>query len=290
MAEATDQVEYLEREGGRIAYEVAGSGPLIVLAPGLADLRSTYRFLAPLLVDAGFRVARCDLRGLGLSSVGWPTYTHADVAGDLLALVDHLGAPAILVGQSFSGGAVTIAASREPEKVRAAVEIAPFTRPPKYSLGAFLTNAHQYRRGALLLARYSASGGVPLWLKYLDVAYPGRKPADWTDYLTGVESNLKEPGRADAAQKMVASKEAHATLKTAAAALPDLRVPLQVIVGELDSDFPDPRAEAMGIASTVTSGLAEVAVIAGAGHYPHAQYPQQTAEVMLAFVRRREHG
>ena len=80
----------------------------------MADTRSTYRFLAPLIADAGYRVASVDLRGHGESSIGWSSYSHADTAGDLIAVVRKLGGPAVIVGQSFSGGAVTIAAADEP--------------------------------------------------------------------------------------------------------------------------------------------------------------------------------
>ena len=47
--EAADEVTYLQVPGGRIAYEVTGQGPLIVLAHGIGDVRQSYRFLAPLL-------------------------------------------------------------------------------------------------------------------------------------------------------------------------------------------------------------------------------------------------
>ena len=47
---------YLDRGEGRIAYDVQGSGPLVVCAPGMGDLRSVYRFFAPALVAAGYRV------------------------------------------------------------------------------------------------------------------------------------------------------------------------------------------------------------------------------------------
>ena len=57
-------------EGGRIAFDVAGEGPLIVLAHGIGDHRQAYRFLAPALVAAGFRVAAMDMRGHGESSTG----------------------------------------------------------------------------------------------------------------------------------------------------------------------------------------------------------------------------
>ena len=62
--------EFLEVAGGRIAYDVTGEGPLVVLSHGIGDRRQAYRFLAPRLAQAGNRVARADLRGHGESSIG----------------------------------------------------------------------------------------------------------------------------------------------------------------------------------------------------------------------------
>ena len=105
--------EFLEVAGGRIAYDVTGEGPLVVLSHGIGDRRQAYRFLAPRLAQAGYRVASADLRGHGESSMGWKSVTgtddaitHPDIAGDLLALIRHLGGPAVIVGHSISGGAV----------------------------------------------------------------------------------------------------------------------------------------------------------------------------------------
>ena len=39
--------EFAEIEGGRIAYDVTGQGPLVVLSHGVGDRRQAYRFLAP---------------------------------------------------------------------------------------------------------------------------------------------------------------------------------------------------------------------------------------------------
>ncbi len=41
--------EYLSVPGGNIAFEEHGTGPLVLLIPGMGDLRSIYRFLAPAL-------------------------------------------------------------------------------------------------------------------------------------------------------------------------------------------------------------------------------------------------
>jgi dienelactone hydrolase len=53
---------FLTRPEGKIGYDIAGTGPLIVLVPGMGDLRGTYRFLAPSLRSNGYRVACTELR------------------------------------------------------------------------------------------------------------------------------------------------------------------------------------------------------------------------------------
>jgi pimeloyl-ACP methyl ester carboxylesterase len=284
LDDQTGCTEYVDVAGGRIAYEVVGHGPLVVLSPGMADIRSTYRFLAPLIANAGYRVASVDLRGHGESSVDWGSYSHADTAGDLIEVIRKLGGRAVIVGQSFSGGAATIAAVTNADLVSAIVEIDPFTRPPKISVAALLRNTHNYRRGALLLGQFVFTGSVEAWSKYLDVAYPGRKPADWDTWLAALQANLREPGRMKAAQAMANLKPSKATLKDAAAQLANVRCPALVIMGRDDSDFPDPEAEAAAIVGLLPTGLGRYAMIDNAGHYPHAQYPQQVTDALLPFL------
>ena len=85
--------EFVDVPGGRIAYDVTGSGPLMVLSHGIGVRRQDYRFLAPMPAQAGYRVATADLRGHGESSMGWASITRTDIAGDLAALIAHLGGP-----------------------------------------------------------------------------------------------------------------------------------------------------------------------------------------------------
>ncbi len=284
MERRVGTTEYVEFAGGLIAFDVIGHGPLVVLSPGMADTRATYRFLAPLIADAGYRVASVDLRGHGESSTGWRSYSHADTARDLAEVIGKLGGPAVIVGQSFSGGAATIAAATYPELVRAVVEIDPFTRPPQISLGALLRNDHNYGRGALLLGQFVYMGNLDAWVRYLGVAYPGRKPADWDAWLSKLQATLREPGRIDAARKMASSKPAQATLKDAAARLGQVRRPTLIIMGREDSDFPDPEAEAGAIVDLLPKGMARYVMIDKAGHYPHAQYPDEVAAALISFL------
>ena len=72
---------------------LTGDGPLVVLSPGIGDLRQSYRFLTPLLVKGGYRVTAADMRGHGASTMGWQSISRSGVAGDLLALIRQIGAP-----------------------------------------------------------------------------------------------------------------------------------------------------------------------------------------------------
>ncbi|MFJ4835985.1 alpha/beta fold hydrolase [Streptomyces sp. NPDC088747] len=270
--------EYLAVDGGTIAYEVAGSGPLIVLAHGMGDSRAAYRAVLPQLVAAGYRVAAVDLRGCGESSVGWPAWSRTAIAGDLLAVVRHLGGPAVLVGHSISGGAATIAAALEPSLITAVVELAPFTRKQSVRLGDL--KVKRFRQGMLRLVGAGVLGSVPLWRSYLDVAYPGTKPADWTERLGRIDSLLREPGRMKALQGMGRSAPTDA-----GAQLGNVRCPVLVVMGTLDPDWTDPHAEGSAIVDALPSGLGRLETIEGAGHYPHDQFPDQVVSLILAFLR-----
>jgi pimeloyl-ACP methyl ester carboxylesterase len=271
--------EYLDVAGGRIAYEVTGEGPLVVLAHGMGDTRHAYRFLVPPLVAAGYRVAAADLRGHGESSTGWPSYTRTDTAADLLALIRELGGPAVIVGHSFAGGSATIAAADAPELVCAVAEIDPFTLVPKLSLGAFVTN-RRYRRGGLRLLGTALTGSVGVWMSYLRVAFPGPKPADHADAMTALAANLREPGRMDAARAMGKSQPSDAAAK-----LGGIRCPALVFMGTLDPDWPDPKAEGERIIAGMPAGLGRLVMVDGAGHYPHTQLPDQVLSALLPFLK-----
>lgn len=270
--------EFLELDGGRLAYDVTGEGPLIVLAHGMGDNRAAYREMAALLVDAGYRVATVDQRGHGESSTGWSSYTRTDSAADLLAVVKHLGGPAVLVGHSFTGGSVTIAAAQEPESVTAIVEISPFTRAQKVDFGGLFSNA-RYRKGMTLLMGAGMFRSAGLWKRYLHHAYPGARPAGFAEHLAALDADLRRPGRMAVVGKMGMSAPTDA-----GARLGDIRCPALVVEGSLDPDWTDPHAEGEGIVAAMPSGLGRIEVIEGAGHYPHVQFPAEVVAAVLAFL------
>ncbi|GAB2627391.1 hydrolase [Paractinoplanes abujensis] len=279
---SSNSPSYLPVAGGRIAYEIAGQGPLVVLAHGMGHSRDAYRFLTPRLLAAGYRVAAVDLRGCGESTAEWRSYTRTDIAGDLISLIRHIGGPATLVGHSISGGAATIAAAGAPELITGIVEIAPFTRAQAMQLSSF--RSRTYRQGAYRMAG-TMMGRVSQWLRYLDHAYPGTKPADWNARQAGIESRLREPGRMKALQAMLKTSPADAGQQLA-----NVRCPALIIEGSLDPDWIDPRAEGEAIIAALPAGAGELVVIDGAGHYPHDQYPEETATAILSFLREHAHA
>ncbi|HZD73637.1 MAG TPA: alpha/beta hydrolase [Actinomycetota bacterium] len=206
--------EFLDLPGGRIAYDVTGEGPLVVCVPGMGDMRATFRLLTPRLAQAGYRVATMDIRGHGQSGTGWDRYTQTSIGTDILALVRHLGGPA-------------------------------------------------------------------LWTRYLRTLYPGTKPADLDQYLTALKATLRQPGRAAAFAAMTPMAKPNPI--DAMTQAPQVGCPALIVMGTNDKDVPDPKAEAEAVAATL-AGPAKIVMIQDAGHYPHAQFPTQTAAAVLDFL------
>ena len=110
--------QFLDHQNGRIAFDESGEGPLVVCVPSMGDVRAEYRFLAPKLASAGYRVVTMDVRGHGETSTAWDDFSVAGVGSDILALIRQLNAgPAVIVGESMAAGAAVWAAAEAPELV-----------------------------------------------------------------------------------------------------------------------------------------------------------------------------
>ncbi|WP_256107844.1 alpha/beta fold hydrolase [Streptomyces sp. ODS05-4] len=275
---------FLRLAAGELAYDVTGEGRLVVLAHGMGDNRRVFAGLRSLLVAAGYRVVTTDLRGHGESSAGWPSYSRSDSAADLVALIRHLGGPAVIVGHSFAGGAATIAAADAPDLVDAVVEISPFTRAQKIDFAGLGSNG-RYRKGMLLLMGAGMLRSVGLWMRYLDHAYPGVKPQAYAAHVRVLEDDLRRKGR-----MAVVARMGMAAPTDAGARLGEVRCPALIIGGDLDPDWVDPGAEATAVAAAMPSGVARVEMVEGAGHYAHAQYPDRVAVAVTGFLRQVARG
>jgi pimeloyl-ACP methyl ester carboxylesterase len=262
----------LQRPDGQIAYTDMGTGPLVMMVPGLGDLKSEYRFLAPRVAAAGYRVVTMDLRGHGASSPRWPDYSCAALGGDVAALIKTLEAgPAFLVGTSMGAGAVAWAAAQAPTDVSGLVLIGPFVReiPSTSWLKTLLQRV-------IVATAFTGPWGPSAWSAYYASLYPAAKPADFDTYRADLAANLREPGRMTALNAMIAANKTDVEIR-----LHKVRAPTLVVMGSKDPDFPDPAAEAKIVAKLLGGA---VQMIEGAGHYPHAEMPDIAAPAIIEFV------
>ena len=262
--------QYFERPEGTIAYDDSqGEGELVIMWPGMGALRSEYRYLAPKLIEAGYRAVTADLRGHGESSVGWSEYTLPAGGQDILALVDQLDAgPAHVIGTSFSPGAAVWAAAERPEAIRSLTLIGAFVRDPQLSFMQNLTT------GVLLRGPWIVSA----WAMYYKTLYPSQQPSDFDAYLADLKANLKEPGRFEALKGLGFAPKTASEQR-----LGQVKRPALVVMGTADPDWPDPEAEARFIAEALSG---ELVLVEGAGHYPQTEMPDQTARAILDFLAR----
>lgn len=255
----------VERPGGTVAVETDGEGPLVVCVPGMGESRASFRHLAPGLVKAGYRVAVMDLRGHGDSSTGFGTYDDPAAAGDVLAVIAALGGPATVVGNSMGAAAGVLAAAQHPEAVTRLVLIGPFVRDHGSAAARLLMR--------VLLAR---PWGPAVWSGYYRSLFGQQAPTDHREHVDRALALLRRPGRWSAFQ--ATARTSHAP---AEAALPEVTAATLVVMGGQDRDFPDPEAEAAWVAGALHG---EYRMLPGAGHYPMAEQPAATVDVILPFL------
>jgi pimeloyl-ACP methyl ester carboxylesterase len=263
--------QLLPRDCGRIAYTVTGDGPLVVAVPGMGDVRSTYRDVVGPLADAGYRVAVMDLRGHGGSDT---TFTdHGDVATgqDLLALVDHLGGSAVLVGSSMGAGAAAWAAAERPDAVAGLVLFGPFLRDPATSAARTAANRLLFR------ATLARPWGAAVWARLYSSFAKGRKAPWHAEHVAEIRASLREPGRLRSLRDLTLALT-HAPVE---ARLAEVRAPAVAFMGSLDPDFADPGAELAWIEKSIG---AQGHLIPGVGHYPQHQAPDVVVPATLAFL------
>ena len=269
---ARPETRHLERPGGRIGYDVTGHGPLVIAVPGMGDLRSVYRVLAPALTEVGYRVATMDLRGHGDSDTTFDRYDSPATGSDIVALIRALGdGPAVVIGNSMAAGSAVWAAAEEPTLVAGLVLAGPFVRDVPTGRIAELSFRLALRR----------PWGPRAWNAWYARLYPGRRPDDLDARRARIRESLARPGGWDAFIRTTNTSHA-----AAEARLDDVTAPTLVVMGERDPDFGDPTAEARLIGDRLGG---RVVIVPGAGHYPQAEYPEVVTPEIERFLAQEAH-
>lgn len=267
-------IRYIETDGGKLAVEVQGEGPLIICSPAMGDTRESYAPITTQLVAAGYRVACVDLRGHGDSTATFNRYGDEATADDYLALIKELGGgPAILAGTSMSAGASVIAAGREPELVAGLVLLAPFLR----------NGGNIFLLYAMRVALWRPWGPF-IWRFYAATLWPGLGEKAKERAIT-TTALMTRPGRWSAF---------HATLVGAnhdVAVTPWLgksQAPALVVIGEKDPDWSDPVKEAEWVASNFKN--AETIKVPEAGHAPMFEKPDVVGPGLIQWLEKIQFG
>ncbi|NMM30577.1 MAG: alpha/beta hydrolase [Cellulomonas sp.] len=263
---------FLTRPEGRIAYAVAGDGPLVVLVPGMGDLRSTWRELVGPLTGAGYRVAALDLRGHGGSDTTFTEHGDVVTAQDLLALVEHLGGPAVVIGNSMGTSAAAWAAAERPGLVSGLVLVSPMLREPSAS-GRLRPLIHLAYR-----ALFARPWGAAVWATYYRTVLNKGAKAPWLgEHVRAVRASMRRHGGLRSFRDLVLALD-HSVVE---ARLGEVRTPALVVVGALDPDYPDPAAE---LDWTTTAIGAQGLLLPDVAHYAQHQAPEAVVPATLAFL------
>ncbi|QIZ99721.1 alpha/beta hydrolase [Leifsonia sp. PS1209] len=271
------EVHFLQRPEGRVSYTVEGSGPLVVAVPGMGDLRSSYRELVGPLVHAGYRVAVTDLRAHGDSDTTFREFGDIATGRDIIALIDELGGPAVILGNSMGAAAAAWAAAERPDAVAGLALYGPLLRDPAMSAFAVASIHGMYR------VLFAAPWGASMWSGYYRSTLNKGRQAPWLgEHVAAIKTNMKEPGRLSSFRRLTLQLT-HSVVEPR---LPEVHAPILAFVGELDPDYKDPVAEAAWIAS-----IGATTVLVGeSGHYPHAARPDITVPQTVDFLARLRDG
>lgn len=255
----------LDLSGGRLYYDVQGSGAPVIFVHGLGlDVRM-WDDQVPALTDLA-TVVRYDVRGFGQSVRDEQTeYTHA---ADLWRLADHLGFDSVvLVGLSMGGEIVLEAAVTAPERVRALVLLdavvsgVPWDPESRDGMRAI---------GTTLRAEGLAAAKA-VWLQHGFFAPARRNPA--------VLGRLEEMV-ADYSGLVWTGSDPHGPHPDVLNALLTLTVPTTVVVGELD--VPCFLHMADVLAGRIPG--ARKIVVANAGHMVNMEAPAEVNQILREAV------
>ncbi len=252
------------RDGTRIAYDVEGSGPSVILVAGAMQFRGfdpTTAAMARLLAARGFTVVNYDRRGRGESAQA-PSFTLADTIEDLRVLIGAAGAPAVLFGNS-SGGAIALAAAAAGLPVSALVL---FEVPLREELGY---DGADFLDG--LRARIAA-GDPDATIAY----FMKDMPPDW---LKGARNSPGWPVMTSMGASLEADAESLAWTQSAPRAelWASIAAPTLALVGEQTMPIMRPAAES--IAANVPN--AQTGTLPAANH---SWEPEAMAERIASFL------
>jgi len=284
----------VQANGITFHYLAIGSGPLVLCLHGFPDNAFTYRYLGPVLAEAGFRVVAPFMRGY--APTGRPKderYQSVLLAQDAAALIIALGAPdAYVVGHDWGALATYGAAALAPERVRKIVTVA--AAHPATLLGALATNYDMIKGGwhayffqmpfaeqAVMANDYEF---VEKWWRDASPEYE-IPPA----IMESVKETFRQPGVVTAAINYYRHTMNPANRDPALATLQEkvtaTLTPVPALALHGTKDRPGRLAAFESMDQFFAAGLEKV-VLPGTGHFLHLERPAEVNAKIVEFLRR----
>jgi pimeloyl-ACP methyl ester carboxylesterase len=123
----------IEAYGVSLHYAEMGDGPVVLFCHGFPAIWSSWEAQMDLVAGAGYKAVAFDLRGYGESSVPEDAalYTPYHTVGDVMAILDAVGAPsAVIVGHDWGANVAWSAAMMRPDRIKAVAGLSVQFRPP----------------------------------------------------------------------------------------------------------------------------------------------------------------
>jgi magnesium chelatase accessory protein len=244
----------------------SAAAPRLLLLHGTGASTHSWRGLAPLLA-ARAGVTAIDLPGHGFSDAASGDGATLDgMARDVAALLRAIGlAPSALIGHS-AGAAVAVRMARErPDAVQAVIGLNAALLPLRGLAGQLFSPMARLLAANRLVPRlFAMRAAAPVRVRRL-LAGTGSTLDDAGVALYG--RLVADPAHVAGALAMMAHWDLHAVAR----ALPGLRTPLHLLVGERDRTVPPADAERV----RVLLPTATVQRLQGLGHLAHEEDPQQ---------------
>jgi pimeloyl-ACP methyl ester carboxylesterase len=261
--------------GQTFVYTDSGDGPLVVLLHGFPDTPAGWSGTATSLNAAGYRTVVPYLRGYHPETIALDRgYGREELAQDPIWLLDALEEQsAVLVGHDWGAALTYGAATLAPERVRAICAVAiphPSTLKPSVSL--------------LWGGRHFVTLRLPTgaWLaRRADFAYLDTLMRRWAPRWSGHDrdATLGEVKRAFADPAVLDGALAYYKAQRPGGA-PRLSQPALVVGGTTDIV----PVALFDQTPSYCDGPCEVAIIEGAGHWPHRENPRLFEQRLIAFL------
>ncbi|HSL97482.1 MAG TPA: alpha/beta hydrolase [Candidatus Deferrimicrobiaceae bacterium] len=257
--------------GARLAYDDEGLGPPILLVHSALVNRRAWDAMTPLLLDAGYRVIRHDMRGFGESTAEDVEFSPRD---DIRAVLDAAGVErAAIVGNSMGGIHALDAVIETPERFVAFGWVGS-------GIGGFEVEETPEEAavfGAMMAANKAgdadaeAAWDVRIWVDGLGQPET-RVPADIRDTVYRLDRELVAPGRVFGTP-IPLDPPANDRLGS-------VTIPTLVVVGGLDT--PETRTSARRLAAGVPG--AHLVELPDVAHMVGMEAPDRLAQLLVELL------